>query len=124
MASLVNKKLKGNIFEMIPERKENIKWKKNEDGNIILIIKRNKWIDKLFQKIFNTPKQTTLEFDELGSFVWENIDGQKTIGKITGILRKQDFEKYSPVEERLITFMRVLKNNGLIKLYSKKNSNI
>ncbi|AZO96011.1 PqqD family protein [Halocella sp. SP3-1] len=124
MASLVNKKLKGNIFEMIPERKENIHWKKNENGNIILIIKRNKWIDKLLQKIFNTPKQTTLEFDELGSFVWENIDGQKTIGNITGILRKQDSEKYSPVEERLITFMRVLKNNGFIKLYSKKNSNI
>ncbi len=119
MAALFNNKLKGNIFEMVPEKKENINWKKNENNNLILIIKRNKWIDKIFQKIFNTPKQTTLELDNLGSFFWKQCDGEKTIGDIAEKMRNEFPEEASPVEKRLITFIRLLKNNGLIKIHPK-----
>ncbi|RCW48163.1 MULTISPECIES: PqqD family protein [unclassified Halanaerobium] len=120
MAKLFNKKAKGNLYEMIPQKKENIEWKKDYNNELTLIIKRTKWIDRLFQKIFNTPKQTTLELDALGSFVWKQCDGHKTIAQIAKKLRKEYPQKSSPVESRLITFIRILKNNGLIKLYPGK----
>ena len=118
MAALFNKKTKGNIYDMIPEKKENVNSRK-EEKTITLIIKRKKWVDKLFQKIFNTPKKTTLELDQLGSFVWKQCDGKKTIGDIAYKLKNNFPEEASPVEGRLITFIKILKNNGLIKLKPK-----
>lgn len=117
--ALFNKKSKGNIYDMIPKKKENVDSKKTEEEKTILIIKRKKWIDKIFQKIFNTPKKTTLDLDQLGSFVWKQCNGKKTIGDIAQKLKKNFPEEASPIEGRLITFIKILKNNGLIKLKPK-----
>ncbi|ACL69865.1 PqqD family protein [Halothermothrix orenii] len=107
---------KKNLLEMKPRRRENIDWQEDEDGNLTLIIKRNGWIDRIFQKVFKTPKQTTLELDKVGSFVWLECDGNQDLNQIAKKLKKQYPEEAAPVYDRLVTFIGILKNNGLITL--------
>ncbi|WP_102401622.1 PqqD family protein [Haloimpatiens massiliensis] len=104
-----------NVLLMIPQRKVNIEWEKN--GEIItLIIKREKYIDKIMHKIFKTPKVIRIELDQIGTFVWENCDGIKNINDISKQMKSHFGQKIEPVLERLITYIRTLKNNNFIEL--------
>lgn len=104
---------------MIPKRNEKVKWTKSKEGNLTLIINRQSWIDRLFQKLFKTPKQTTLDLDKIGSFVWLQCDGKQNIRQIAKKLERKFPKEAAPIYERLITFIRLLKKNGLISIHTK-----
>lgn len=116
----MKKEKKGqNFFEMIPRKSEKIQWKINDNGIIQLIIWRDSKLDKIVRKIFRTPEKTTVDLDEIGSVVWNAIDGENNIFEISKIIKEELGEKIEPLNERLITYMNILKNNDFIKLDAK-----
>ncbi|WP_034601914.1 PqqD family protein [Clostridiisalibacter paucivorans] len=105
-----------NFLEFIPIKKEGMQWDKRDDGNVQLIILRDSLLDKIVRKFFKTPEKTIIDLDELGSFVWENIDGEKNVHEITINIENEFGEKAEPVRDRLITYIKILKNNNFIDL--------
>ncbi|WP_058486088.1 PqqD family protein [Defluviitalea phaphyphila] len=104
-----------NILNMIPIKNERILWE-TKNGLVTLIILRNRPFDKFMHKIFKTPLKTTIELDEIGSFVWNECDGTKTINDIAENLEEKFGKRVQPVLERLLTYIRTLINNSFIIL--------
>jgi len=55
-----------------------------------------------------------VKLDELGSFCWLRLDGECTVGAIVGEVRTTFGERAEPVEERLGTFVRMLRDQGFL----------
>lgn len=103
-----------NFMEMRPKRNGNIEWSEGEI--VVLQIKRNGKMDKIMHRIFKTPLVTNLELDEMGSYVWGNCNGEKNVYEISISLQRHFGDKAEPVVERLIQYIKILKNNRLIEL--------
>lgn len=105
-----------NFLEAIPVKSEKIGWQETEDGLVQLIIYRNGRLDKILRKIFKTPNKMTIDLDEIGSCVWKCIDDSRNIFEISKLLENDLGQKVEPINERLITFIKILKNNNFINL--------
>lgn len=102
-----------NALDMIPIRRPHVKW--DHEGNLIkLKIYRNHWYDKILHRVFKTPLEITIDLDEIGSTVWQLIDGETTIRQIGEKLQEQMGEMVEPTYARLSMFMRYLYNADLI----------
>lgn len=108
-----------NFFEFVPKKTEDVDWKINNKELVQLTIYRDSWLDKIAQKIFKTPNKTIIDLDETGSIVWKSINGEKNIFNISEIVKKKLGDEAEPLNERLITYIKILKNNNFIELESK-----
>jgi hypothetical protein len=61
-----------------------------------------------------------VNLDAYGSFVWMAIDGQRTIGEICNLMRREFGDGAEPVHERICAYMKILRNNKFITLESGK----
>lgn len=66
------------------------------------------------QRFFKKPHISQIDLDIFGSFIWQQIDGRRTVGDIALLLKKQFGSAVEPLYDRLIEYMKVLKNNRFI----------
>ncbi len=52
----------------------------------------------------------------MGSFIWKQIDGKKTIYEIALLVKDRYQEEAEPLYDRLIQYINILKNNKFIDL--------
>jgi hypothetical protein len=57
-----------------------------------------------------------VHLDEIGSCVWELVDGTRTVGEIAGELERQFGERVKPAHERVCLFLRELEKGRMIRL--------
>lgn len=55
-----------------------------------------------------------LRLDALGSFVWDRLDGRRSVAEIAGEVRERFGEPAEPVEDRLGAFIRGLRREELV----------
>ena len=79
MKKKTNKDQQENYLERKPKRHEAIAWAKDEKGIVTLDIENTGFFNRLAQKFFHKPKVTHIHLDEMGSFVWPIMDGEKDI---------------------------------------------
>lgn len=103
-----------NNLALIPVKSSNRVWESWNNGLIEIILPRNGLMDRLVRLIKDTPEVMRIQLDELGSYVWQNIDGSRTIEEIGWLLNSEFGEKVEPVYIRLSMFLKILRNNGLI----------
>jgi hypothetical protein len=104
-----------NYLEKIPSRPEHIKWNTDDNGIVTLDIENTGFMNRMAQKLFRKPKVSHIHLDEMGSFVWPLLDGEKDIVAL-GVEVKEHFgEKAEPLYERLAQFFRVLDSYHFIK---------
>ena len=104
-----------NYLEKIPMRKTGIDWDKNEEGKVTLHIKNTGLMNRIAQKLFKKPEVSHVYLDDMGSFVWPILDGNKDI--ITrGELVKAEFgEKAEPLYERLAKYFQILDSYSFVE---------
>ena len=83
-------KKKDNYLDYIPRPNTLFECNKNKDGKIEIKMHNKGVFNKIAQVLFKKPKYSYIELDEFGSFVWEQMDGKKTIYEI-GTLVKERF---------------------------------
>jgi Coenzyme PQQ synthesis protein D (PqqD). len=108
-----------NYLDKIPVRNGDFGWVEN--NGLVTVEQENKGTyDRLAQKLFKTPKVSHVDLDRFGSFVWLQIDGERTIGQI-GVLVKEKFGKDAePLYERLAKYFYTLNEVKFIS-YKKKD---
>ena len=107
-----------NLLDLIPEKL--CESEINEEGKVTILAPRFK--SKLGRKIFEPivkKKYVKIHLDEVGTFVWNEIDGQKDIFELSKLLKKEFGEKVEPVYDRIGKFIAIMKVNGFIKLKEK-----
>ncbi len=108
-----------NYLDFVPERSAQIEWRRLDDGTVQLTIQRTGFFNRVSQKVFGAPEYSYIDLDNLGSFVWQQIDGVRTVHEIGQEVEKDFGDSAAPVYERLAEFMKMLQNNNFIYI---KNS--
>ena len=102
-----------NFLEMVPKMSDKIELEKK--GEFITIsYERSTFIDKVFNFIFRKPAKIYIELDDIGTKVFELIDGNRNIGEICTLLEQDLGDKVHPVIQRTTQFMASLRRNGFI----------
>lgn len=112
-------KQKENYLDYIPRPNALFEWKKNQDGKIEVKVHNKGVINAIAQKLLKKPKYSYIELDELGSFIWEQMDGSRSIYEIGGLVKEAFGEKAEPLYERLAQYMKILHNNHFIVYQNK-----
>lgn len=110
----MKKKSKENYLEKIPVRQADLEWSADENGIITIDVENKGIANRIAQKLLKKPKVSHIHLDELGSFVWPLIDGEKTIFDIGIPVEERFGEKAHPLYERLAGFFAILENNNFI----------
>ena len=103
-----------NYLERVPVRGD-FKWSADEADKITLEIENKGFFNRVAQKLFKKPKISYVHFDEMGSFIWPLIDGEKDVFEIGKLVEEHFGEKANPLYERLATYFRILESYGFIK---------
>lgn len=103
-----------NFLLYIPKQKHTV-WEV-QDNSVKLIFYHNKPIEKFMRWLVKKPCVSDMALDEIGSTVWQLIDGNNTIYDIGKRLEEKYGEKCEPVYDRLIMYIRYLVRKGWIQL--------
>jgi hypothetical protein len=110
---MAKKDKKANFLDLIPER--NCQWEETSDGRIDLKVPRfkNPFMKKIALKLGRT-EFITIHLDDLGSKVWDRIDGSHTVEQIGQLMEKENDEFTHQLYERLTHFLSSLSRHRFI----------
>lgn len=88
---------------------DNIVYKVDDNRIVTIIEKQDHKIQKFFRKLkFKIPLYKEIDFDEISSEVFLQIDGDKTVKEIGSNLEKKYGDKVNPLYERLLIFLNYI----------------
>ena len=92
----------------------------DQEGRITVIVPHGEnWFTKKFLPKPKKPAQK-IHLDELGSFVWNCCDGQRSIRQICTELESKFKEKAAvAAQERIVLFSQQMYKQKFIKVYSR-----
>ena len=108
-------KEKENYLELQPVRIEKITWS-SDQGKVTLEIENKGFWNRLFQKLLKKPKISYIHLDEMGSFLWPLLEGEKTVSEIGQAVKEEFGDKAEPLYERLVKYLEILKSYRFIQL--------
>ena len=97
-----------NYLDRRPLRATHLRWSQDDKGLVTLDIDNKGVFNKIAQVLFKRPKVSHIHLDELGSFVWPLLDGEKSIFDIGKTVEEHFGEKAHPLYERLVKYFQIL----------------
>lgn len=107
--------ISNNYLEKIPSRPAHIRWSTDANGIVTLDIENTGLMNRIAQKLFRKPKVSHIHLDEMGSFVWPILDGEKNIIELGKLVEERFGDKASPLYERLAKYFQILDSYGFIE---------
>lgn len=102
-----------NYLERIPIRNEKFAWS-DDNGKITLEIENKGVWNKIAQKLFKKPKISYVHLDEMGSFIWPLLDGEKNIIDIGKKVEENFGDEAKPLYERLAKYFQILESYNFV----------
>ena len=103
-------------IKLIPVRQ--CEHEQNNELVTVLFVKKPTIIEKIFfRKMVNKPYK--IDLDEIGSFIWGQINAVLNVSEIIDITKEHFGEKIESTEERVITFFKQMYSTKLVMLYEK-----
>ncbi len=103
-----------NFLDLIPVRCSKFTWETEQEEMVVFFIENKGVFNRLAQKFLKKPKVSRLCLDEIGSFVWLQIDGESSVYEIAEKLQERFGDKIEPLYDRLTTYVYMLKKYNLI----------
>ena len=107
------RKSKGNLLDFVPIKK--VDYFIDGEGKAVLL--RPKFRSSIFRFWLRLVAQSLyfkVHLDEVGTFVWKLIDGERTVKQIAELTRERFGDRVEPCEERVGIFIRELKQGDFI----------
>ena len=102
-----------NFLDYVPRRNKNYEYDVTKDGKVTVHIRWTGPYHKVASVLFKKPEVSHIDLDEMGSFVWQAMDGKKTVLELSDEFAAAFPEEEKPVE-RLAQFLKILHNNKFI----------
>ena len=109
-----NKAISKNYLEKKPMRKSGLEWTE-KDGLVTLNIYNKGVFKKITQVLLKKPKISYVHLDDLGSFVWPLLDGERDIISIGESVKEEFSEKAEPLYPRLAKYFQILDSYGFVE---------
>lgn len=119
MKRIINKKKKDirNYLDKIPAVRRDLAWE-TEGGEVVIIQENDGFYDHIAQKVFHTPPESRIHLDEMGSFIWQQIDGKQDIYDIGQLVHSHFQDSAEPLYQRLCQYFYTLEQVHYITLNS------
>lgn len=114
------KKKNDNFLDYIPKRNALYKWEINQKKHVEVLVVNRGLFNRIAQLFFRRPKISKIELDDFGSFIWQEMDGKKTVYEIGAAVKSKFGKKAEPLYERLCEYIKILRNNRFIVYENKK----
>ncbi len=111
-----HKKQPQNYLDLIPAHMPQIRWDMGDDAIVVVHMENTGFYNRLAQKLFHKPKVSHIKLDELGSFIWNEMDGKRTVSEISESVKARFGDKAEPLLDRLIRFLEILRSQKWITL--------
>jgi len=99
----------------VPIKNQHIEETQAESGEITLFVPMRKvWWLRVLSKVLYVPKGRRIALDELGSTVWQLIDGRANVGAIIDRFARQYKLSRREAELSVVAYMRTLMKRGLV----------
>ncbi len=104
-----------NVFDYIAEPA--VRWQIGREEKVDLLIPKftNRWMKKVFGSLVRNP-DIHIHLDDFGSFIWQQLDGRRTLPEIGRALEAKFGASVQPVYERLGLFVNMLAQRKFITL--------
>lgn len=102
-----------NYLEYIPVISEKNTWSV-QDGKVTVHMVHRGFYAWIAQKFFHRPRVSHIDLDRMGSFIFQRIDGKRTVGELALLVKAEFGREAEPLYDRLVQYMRILRNNGFI----------
>ena len=99
-----------NYLDNKPKPNPVMKYTTDDEGKVTLEVENTGVVNRIFQKIARKPKITYVHLDEMGSFIWPYLDGERTITELGVIVKEHFGEKAEPLYERLAKYIQILES--------------
>lgn len=116
----MRKRKQENFLDYIPKRNKLYEWDLNQKKHVEVAVVNRGLFNRIAQIFFRRPKVSRIELDELGSFIWQELDGKKTVYELGASVKEKFGKKAEPLYERLSEYIRILHNNRFIVYENKK----
>lgn len=104
-----------NYLEKIPVAHSELKWELRDDGMVDLLVENIGFFNRVAQKLLKKPEITYVHLDEMGSFVWPLMDGERSIIELGKLVDEHFGKKAHPLYERLAKFFQILESYHFIE---------
>lgn len=104
-----------NYLEKKPICKNGLNWSRDENGNVTLEMENKGVANRIMQKLIKKPKISYIHLDEMGSFIWPLMDGERDVLEIGKFVEEHFGEKANPLYERLSQYFRTLEKYNFIE---------
>ena len=107
-------------FLQFKPKRGDFSWETLDSGLIVITVPKFKGkIGNSLCKLMRKDEMFAAELDKIGSCIWKNCDGEKTVEHILKSL-KTEFPKEKNINQRLILFLQQMYNLGYVIIYQKK----
>ncbi|MGN0363612.1 MAG: PqqD family protein [Bilifractor sp.] len=86
-----------------------------KDGKVTLFIENKGVMNTIMQKLAHKPRFSQIHLDIIGSYIWQQCDGQTDIHHIADVTHEHFGEKVEPLYERLLKFFEVVESYDFIR---------
>ena len=112
------KKAQTNYLDYIPVISDKNTWSE-EDGKVTVHMVHRGFYASIAQKFFHRPRVSHIALDEMGSFIFPLLDGQRTVEDIAQLVKAEFGDRAEPLYDRLVKYLQILRNNGFIRFKGK-----
>ncbi len=106
-------KKNSNFLDYIPVYSDKITWSL-KDETVIVDMYHKGFFPWIAQRFFHRPKISHITLDDRGSFIWQKINGEASVGDIASMVKEKYGKDAEPLYDRLVQYMQILKNNNFI----------
>lgn len=109
----MKKEASENYLERIPVHNEKYGWSE-EDGRVTIEIENKGVWNRIFQKLLKKPEISYIHLDDMGSFIWLQTDGERSIIEIGEAVKERFGDEAEPLYERLSKYFQILNSYSFI----------
>lgn len=120
MSKKENSEQQISVLDTIPERL--VEWEKDSEKNLAVLHVprfRKGLLKKWLQPRLKRP-HIRVTLDEIGTVVWENCDGKRTVREISKILEDHFGDRVKPVEDRVKLFFTTLFKSDFVRYWQAR----
>ncbi len=90
-----------------------------KDGVVTIHMVHRGFYHTIAQRFFRKPRVSHVDLDAQGSYLWQQIDGVRTVEQLAERMHAHFGEAAEPLYDRLVTYIKILRNNGFVLLVGK-----
>ena len=114
------KKKQENYLDYVPAISDKHMWSVEGD-KVTIHMEHRGFYAWIAQKFFSRPRISHIDLDKHGSFIFRQINGERTVGELAQLMKAEFGAEAEPLYDRLVKYMQILHNNGFI-CYVKKGA--